>query len=220
MSNSVLFTDNVVFESIEHLNMFSNVEVKLPDNIPYDCNLVCYTVVEGEVNYFALHKETDEGLFSLFKGGWEYSSESLQAEIDFDKSLSNKYIYVQINRKPKDKEVDLFTPDRFELVQENTTTIQATAKRKDDDLFTPDCLVGVETNYGYITNVLSVSFGSTEHFNPSLYVYTTESLSKEDLIDVHTLKYYISDESDETVSFTEYVNMFYDGWYNENEIKS
>lgn len=113
-----------------------------------------------------------------------------------------------------------WSPDRFELVQESTTTIQATAKREDDDLFTPDCLVGVETNYGYITTVLSVSFGSTEYFNPYLYVYTTESLSKEDLIDVHTLKYYISDESDETVSFTDYVNMFYDGWYNENEIKS
>ena len=80
------------------------------------------------------------------------------------------------------------------------------------DVFTPDCLVGVETNYGYITNVLSISFGSTEYLKPSLYVYTTESLSKEDLKDVHTLKYYISDESDETVSFTEYVEMFYDGW--------
>ena len=193
MSNSILHTDDVVFESIEHLNKFCDTDVKFPDNIPYDCNLVCYTVVEGEVNYFELYKETDEGLFGLFKGGWEYSSESLQAEIDFDKSLSNKYIYVQINRKPKGKELDLFTPD---------------------------CLVGVETNYGYITTVPSISFGSTEYFNPSLYVYTTESLSKEDLKDVHNLKYYISDESDETVSFTDYVNMFYDGWYNENEIKS
>ena len=132
--------------------------------------------------------------------GWEYSSESLQAEIDFDKSLSNKYIYVQVNRKPKGKE----------LVQESTTTTQATAKRKDDDLFTPDCLVGVETDRGYVTSVLSVNWFS-EYLKPSLFVYTTESLSKEDLIDVHTLKYYISDESDETVSFTDYVNMFYDG---------
>ena len=193
MSNSVLFTDNTVFESIEHLNKFCNAEVKLPDSIPYDCNLVCYTVVEGEVDFFELYKETDEGLFGLFKGGWEYSSESLQAEIDFDKSLSNKYIYVQVNRKPKGKELDLFTPD---------------------------CLVGVETDRGYVTSVLSFSFGSTEYLKPSLFVYTTESLSKEDLIDVHTLKYYISDESDETVSFTDYVNMFYDGWCNENEIKS
>lgn len=90
----------------------------------------------------------------------------------------------------------------------------------DKGLFTPDCLVGVETNYGYITTVLSISYGFTEYFNPSLYVYTTESLSKEDLKDVHNLKYYISDESDETVSFTGYVNMFYDGWCNKNEIKS
>ena len=182
MSNSVLFTDNVVFESIEHLNMFSNVEVKLPINIPYDCNLVCYTVVEGEVNYFALYKETDKGLFSLFKGGWEYSSESLQAEIDFDKSLSNKYIYVQINRKPKDKEVDVFTPD---------------------------CLVGVETTKGFITNVIEMTF--CDIFKPSYYVYTTESLSKEDLYDVHNIKFFISDDSDETVSFRDYVEMFYDG---------
>lgn len=83
----------------------------------------------------------------------------------------------------------------------------------DKGLFTPDCLVGVETNYGYVTSVLSVDFCSTEYFKPSLYVYTTESLSEEDLIGVHNLKYYISDESDETVSFTDYVNMFYDGVY-------
>ena len=43
-----------------------------------------------------------------------------------------------------------WSPDRFELVQENTTTTQATAKRKDDDPFTPDCLVGVETNSGIL----------------------------------------------------------------------
>ena len=84
----------------------------------------------------------------------------------------------------------------------------------DKGLFTPDCLVGVETNYGYITSVLSINWFS-EYIKPSLYVYTTESLSKEDLIDVHTLKYYISDESDETFSFTEYVEMFYNGWADE-----
>ena len=77
----------------------------------------------------------------------------------------------------------------------------------DKGLFTPDCLVGVETNYGYVTAANLF----IEYFRPSIYVYTTESLSKEDLIDVHTLKYYISDESDETVSFAEYINMFYDG---------
>ena len=86
------------------------------------------------------------------------------------------------------------------------------------DAFTPDCLVGVETDRGYISHIVVyenfLNMGETQY-----YAYTTESLSKEDLIDVHTLKYYISDESDETVSFTDYVNMFYDGWYDENEIK-
>ena len=91
----------------------------------------------------------------------------------------------------------------------------------DKGLFTPDCLVGVETNYGYVTSVLSISFGSTEYLKPSLYVYTTESLSKEDLIDVHTLKYYISDETDETVSFIWYVEMFYDGvaWWMKSSLR-
>mgnify|MGYP001463913254 CR=1 FL=1 len=166
MSNSVLFTDNIVFESIEHLNMFSGEEVKLPDNIPIDCNLVCYRVSGGEIDFFTLYREAEDGLYSLFKGGWEYSSESLEAEIEFDRDcLATKYIYVQVNRKtPKEEAKGLFTPDR---------------------------LVGVETDYGYVTTVLSISFGSTEYFNQSIYVYTTESLSKEDLIDVTKLKYYI-----------------------------
>ena len=81
----------------------------------------------------------------------------------------------------------------------------------DKGMFTPDCLVGVETDKGYISHIVVyenfLNMGEKQY-----YAYTTESLSKEDLIGVHTLKYYISDESDETVSFTEYVEMFYDGW--------
>ena len=78
----------------------------------------------------------------------------------------------------------------------------------DKGLFTPDCLVGVETTKGFITNVVEIGF--YDIMNPSYYVYTTESLSKEDLYDVHSIKYYISDESDETVSFDEYIKLFYD----------
>ena len=174
MSNSVLRRDNVVFESIEHLNMFSNVEVKLPDNIPEDCNIVCYRVRDDEILFSSLYKETDEGLFSLFQGEWNLSSNSLEVEIGFDKSRAFKYIYVRVNQKTK-------------------------------GAFTPQCLIGVETDYGYILSVNQFS----EYFRPSLYVHTTESLSKEDLIDVRNLKYYISDDSDETVSFDEYLNMFY-----------
>ena len=77
----------------------------------------------------------------------------------------------------------------------------------DKGLFTPDCLVGVETNKGFIISVIEIGF--SDIMKPSYYVYTTESLSKEDLYDVHSIKYYISDDSDETVSFEEYVKLFY-----------
>ena len=76
------------------------------------------------------------------------------------------------------------------------------------DKFTPERLIGVETDKGFITNVVEIGF--YDIMKPSYYVYTTESLSKEDLYDVHSIKYYISDDSDETVSFDEYVKLFYD----------
>ena len=80
----------------------------------------------------------------------------------------------------------------------------------DKGLFTSDCLIGVETNKGFITNVVEIGF--LDIMNPSYYyVYTTESLSKEDLYDVHNIKFFISDDSDETVSFEDYVGMFYEG---------
>ena len=75
------------------------------------------------------------------------------------------------------------------------------------DAFTPERLLGVETDKGFITNVVEIGF--YDIMKPSYYVYTNESLSKEDLYDVHSIKYYISDDSDETASFEEYVNMFY-----------
>ena len=78
----------------------------------------------------------------------------------------------------------------------------------DKGFFKPDFLVGVETDKGFITSVFEVSF--YDIFKPSYYVYTTESLSKEDLYDVHSIKFFISDYSDETVSFEEYIEMFYE----------
>ena len=78
----------------------------------------------------------------------------------------------------------------------------------DKGVFTPDCLVGVETTKGFINTVVEIGF--YDIMKPSYYVYTTESLSKEDLYDLHSIKYYISDDSDEAVSFDEYVKLFYD----------
>lgn len=79
----------------------------------------------------------------------------------------------------------------------------------DKGFFNPAFLIGVETTKGFITNVVEIGFLGI--MNPSYYVYTTESLSKEDLYDVHNLKFFISDDNDETVTFREYIGMFYEG---------
>ena len=73
--------------------------------------------------------------------------------------------------------------------------------------FTPELLLGVETTLGYIKDV----WITTMTFTPRTFINTTECRN----LHVSEVEYYISDESDETVSFTEYVEMFYDGWCNE-----
>lgn len=78
----------------------------------------------------------------------------------------------------------------------------------DKGVFTPYRLIGAETTKGFITNVVEIGF--YDLMKPSYYVYTNESLSKEDLHDVHNLKFFISDYSNEVVSFRDYVEMFYE----------
>ena len=78
----------------------------------------------------------------------------------------------------------------------------------DKGIFNPAFLLGVETTKGFITCVIEYGWGNI--FKPSYYVYTTESLSKEDLYDVHSIKFFISDYSDDVVSFKEYIEMFYE----------
>ena len=85
----------------------------------------------------------------------------------------------------------------------------------DKDVFTPYRLIGVETTKRFITNVVEIGF--YDIMKPSYYVYTTESLSKEDLYDVHNLKFFITDYSNEVVSFRDYVEMFYRGCVCENK---
>jgi hypothetical protein len=60
-------------------------------------------------------------------------------------------------------------------------------------VFTPERLLGVLTDHGFIQDV-GIRYITTTAFH---------SCEKEDL------KFYISDDSDETVSFDEYVKMFY-----------
>lgn len=71
----------------------------------------------------------------------------------------------------------------------------------DKGLFTPDCLVGVETTEGFVTHTFP-SFSTGR-----LFIHTT---GYRNLL-VSEVEYYISDDSDETVSFREYVELFYEG---------
>lgn len=67
--------------------------------------------------------------------------------------------------------------------------------------FTPERLLGVETNVGFITSVVE-----RYYMGYKVRVATTNGFS----YFMESLEYYISDESDETVPFDEYVDIFYE----------
>ena len=70
------------------------------------------------------------------------------------------------------------------------------ATKDNSDVFAPERLLGVETTEGFI-NKLNQNIKGFVNIG-----YTT--------CDPRELQYYISDESDETVSFDEYLKLFYD----------
>ena len=67
------------------------------------------------------------------------------------------------------------------------------------DKFTPERLLGVETTEGFVTHAFP-SFSTGR-----LFLHTTGCRN----LLVSEVEYYISDDSDETVSFDEYVKLFY-----------
>lgn len=80
------------------------------------------------------------------------------------------------------------------------------ATKDNSDVFTPERLLGVKSNKGFVTAIYQykwnnegfvVDFDGEGQYQPSAF------------------KYYISDDSDETVSFEEYVNKFYSGGISE-----
>ena len=70
------------------------------------------------------------------------------------------------------------------------------ATKDNSDVFTPERLLGVETTEGFI-NKLNQNIKGFVNIG-----YTT--------CDPRELQYYISDDSDEAVSFDEYIKLFYD----------
>ena len=87
----------------------------------------------------------------------------------------------------------------LEIIEDNTSNIATyiylhlTQQDSDKPKFTPERLLGVLTDLGYVEEV-----GET-YLNTEKYLWCG----------FDSVKYYISDDSDETVSFDEYVEMFY-----------
>ena len=73
------------------------------------------------------------------------------------------------------------------------------ATKDSSDVFTPERLIGVETTEGFVTHTFP-SFSTGR-----LFLHTTGCRN----LLVSEVEYYISDDSDETVSFDEYVKLFY-----------
>ena len=169
-----------IFDNVVDVENYLGISVSIPSDIPEDVNVLCYDE-DGEQHY--LYKENQDSLQytgHYIGGGWgDTGSKSLEEEVEWDVRNGYKFAYLRL------------------------------ATKDNSDVFAPERLLGVETNKGFITNVVEI--GYLDIMNPSYYVYTTESLSKEDLYDAHNIKFFISNDNDETASFNEYIELFYEG---------
>ena len=171
-----------IFNSAQEIEGVFGVKVVLRDNLPKNCNVVMYQLGDkSEIRPVDYFMEDEYGLFYItYNGKMEVQNDSLEDEVVWD----------------------------YETLGHKTFIYLRLATKDNSDVFTPERLLGVETTKGFINTVVEIGF--YDIMKPSYYVYTTESLSKEDLYDVHSTKYYTSDDSDETVSFDEYVKLYYD----------
>lgn len=159
-----------VFDSIEEINETYGVDLKLPEEVPEQVNLACYSIEDFyNVKFLTFYKEDESGLYFHNSETKTYhkSNDNLEKELleDFI-SYGLKYIYLRL------------------------------AQKDTKDKFTPERLLGVETTKGFISEVNRNITGFVD------IGYAT--------FDFRELQYYPSDSSDETVSFDEYVKLFYD----------
>lgn len=176
MNSVKVNTNERVFNNIEEINEKFGVDLKLPDEVPEGCNLLCYEILGlYNLNFFQHYKLDEDELYHYanFSKEWRPNGHSLDQEVLQDVIDHNsKYIYLHINKTEKFK-----------------------------DKFTPERLLGVKTTGGYIKDV-----HSSKDFDRKII---TVQLSNRHWYCPQSLNFYISDDSDETVSFDEYVNMFY-----------
>ena len=88
----------------------------------------------------------------------------------------------------------VFLPNEHFTQSEDFVYLRLNEKK---NKFTPERLLGVETTLGYITTIINERVVMLSRNN--VYWYN-----------LNLLKYYISDDSDEAVSFDEYIKLFYD----------
>ena len=176
MSNIKGELNKRVFDNIEEINRKFGVDLKLPDEVPEGCNLLCYEILDlYSLCFFHHYKLDGDELYhyAMFSKEWRPTGHNLDQEILQDAiDHKSKYIYLHLNE----------------------------SKGK----FTPERLLGVETTLGFIVDV----FGK-DYTNPltCFFFETTDGTSYSTYND--GVKFYISDDSDETVSFEEYVKLFY-----------
>ena len=118
--------------------------------------------------------------------------------VDYFVENENGLFYITYNGKMEvqnDSLEDEIAWD-YENLGHKTFIYLRLATKDNSDVFTPERLLGVETTEGFI-NKLNQNIKGFVNIG-----YTT--------CDPRELQYYISDESDEVVSFEEYIKLFYD----------
>ena len=157
-----------IFDNIVDVESYLGVTICIPEDIPEDCNVLCYSETTGNAPSF--YKDCHNSLHYIdgFSGvSWESPRKTLEQEAVWDNCYGYNLAYLRLEQK---------------------------------DAFTPERLLGVETTEGFVTQTFP-SFSTGR-----LFLHTTGCRN----LLVSEVEYYISDDSDEAVSFDEYVKLFYD----------
>ena len=207
MSNIKGDANKRVFDNIEEINQKFGVDLKLPEHIPEGCNLLCYEVVDlYDVRFFNHYKLNDKLYhYVVSRKNWKVSNDSLELEVLEDAEMSNsKYAYLHLTQQEDDKIKEIKVGsivDTMKMFNEKYGTRFILPLEDDKPKFVPERLLGVETTGGYIKDV---------HFSKDFdrKIITVQLFNKH-WYRPQSLNFYISDDSDETVSLDEYVKLFY-----------
>ena len=106
------------------------------------------------------------------------------------------YVVSRKNWKVSNDSLELEVLEDAEMSNSKYAYLHLTQQEDDKPKFVPERLLGVETTLGYITTMINDDTVMLSRNNYYFY-------------NLNLLKYYISDDSDETASFEEYIKLFY-----------